>query len=135
MITIKRLDHIVLRSPAPQAMIRFYCSILGCTLEREVTDAGLYQLRAGDCLIDLVDVTGPLGQAGGDKPTATENNLDHFCLQVNGAELSDVRHWLEQQGINTGPVETRYGAQGFGDSIYLQDPDGNHLELRLDSKA
>ena len=29
-----------------------------------------------------------------------------------------------------GTFERRYGAQGFGNSIYMTDPDGNTVELR-----
>ena len=65
MIRILHIDHLVLRVRDVRAMLRFYTEVLGCTLERVQEELGLYQVRAGACLIDLVTVDGKLGQAGG----------------------------------------------------------------------
>ncbi len=60
------IDHIVLRSERYRDLIDFYCNVIGCTLERETAaEFGLTQLRAGNALIDIVDVNGELGKAGG----------------------------------------------------------------------
>ena len=59
------LDHVVLRVSDAERMIRFYCDVLGCTVERQVDSLGLFQLRAGRSLIDLVSVDGEIGRAGG----------------------------------------------------------------------
>jgi len=56
MIRIACIDHLVLRVADAEAMIDFYVGVLGCTLERAQQSIGLYQLRAGSCLIDLVPV-------------------------------------------------------------------------------
>ena len=65
-INITRIDHVVIRVRNLDAMIDFYCDVLGCRLERGPGEAGLAQLRAGESLIDLVDAAGSLGrQAGG----------------------------------------------------------------------
>jgi len=58
MFSILSLDHVVLRVSSLARMQRFYCEVLGCTLERERADLGMVQLRAGSALIDLVDVAG-----------------------------------------------------------------------------
>ena len=68
MFQIRHLDHIVLRVTDLQAMMRFYIDVLGCSVEREQTQIGLYQLRAGTALIDLVPVDGELGRKGGPPP-------------------------------------------------------------------
>ena len=70
MLSIRQLDHVVLRVSDLRAMKRFYCEVLGCTVEREREELGLYQLRAGAALIDLVPVDGPLGRKGGAAPGA-----------------------------------------------------------------
>jgi catechol-2,3-dioxygenase len=112
-------------------MQHFYCTVLGCTIERELSpDLGLVQLRAGTALIDLVAVDSELGRIGGGPPTRSENNMDHFCLQINLLPEEAIIHYLASHGISAGPFEQRYGAQGFGNSIYLQDPEGNTVELR-----
>ncbi len=51
MFCIIQLDHVVLRVSDLQLMLDFYQRVLGCTLERQETDLGLYQLRAGSSLI------------------------------------------------------------------------------------
>lgn len=68
--TLQRLDHVVLRVRDVAAMQRFYCDVLGCTVEKRQEAVGLLQLRAGDSLIDLVDVEGKLGRMGGVAPGA-----------------------------------------------------------------
>lgn len=54
MIHIKGLDHVVIRVQNIEAMIKFYCDVLGCVVERRSSpELGLVQLRAGNSLIDL----------------------------------------------------------------------------------
>jgi len=131
MIQIRKIDHLVLRSTHIEEMIRFYRDVLGCKLERALTpDKGLVQLRAGDGLIDLVAVDSELGRAGGGPPGRTANNLDHFCLELERISEVELREWLETHGVVCGHFETRYGATGFGPSVYISDPEGNTVELR-----
>ena len=121
----------VLRTENVEEMVRFYSEIFRCPVERTLPpDTGLTQLRAGHALIDIVSVDSELGQTGGGPPSATENNLDHFCLQLEEISEEELRGWLETNGVEAGNFETRYGAQGFGPSIYISDPDGNTIELR-----
>jgi extradiol dioxygenase family protein len=32
--------------------------------------------------------------------------------------------------VDAGPIESRFGAEGEGPSIYLHDPEGNMIELK-----
>ena len=130
MIHIQEIDHLVLRISDLDAMLHFYCSALGCTVERRKDDIGLIQLRAGRSLIDLVPVDGTLGQAGGAAPGKEARNLDHFCLRLDPFDEAEIRAHLEEFGIEVGDVELRYGAEGVGPSIYLTDPEGNVVELK-----
>ena len=131
MIRIRTIDHIVLRTSQPQKMIDFYCRVLGCTLERTLPkDVGLSQLRAGNSLIDIVATDSQLGRSGGPPPTESGNNLDHFCLQIEAIKEDKLLAYLSDQGVTTSDFETRYGAQGLGPSIYIQDPDKNTIELK-----
>jgi glyoxylase I family protein len=61
-ICIREIDHIVLRVIDLDRMLRFYCEVLGCTIERRQDSIGLIQLRAGRSLVDLVPVDGHLGK-------------------------------------------------------------------------
>ena len=131
MIRVRMIDHIVLRTDRVESMVRFYSKVLGCKVERTLPpETGLTQLRAGKSLIDIVAVDSQLGRAGGGPPTAKDNNLDHFCLQIESIREIDLRDWLKSQGIDSGQFEIRYGAEGFGPSVYIDDPDGNVVELR-----
>ena len=129
-IKVRGLDHIVLRCRDAAAMERFYVEVLGLTVERRQDQIGLVQLRAGAALIDLVPVDGRLGRAGGAAPGREGRNLDHFCLRVEPFEPAAIRDQLARHGCTAGPVEQRYGAEGFGPSIYVTDPEGNVVELK-----
>jgi catechol 2,3-dioxygenase-like lactoylglutathione lyase family enzyme len=130
MLKILALDHVVLRVNDAQRSLAFYCDLLGCTLERRVEEAGLIQLRAGSALIDLVPLDGPLGRAGGAPPGKEGRNMDHLCLRVEPFDEAAIRERLVGAGIDAGETARRYGAEGFGPSIYIEDPDGNVIELK-----
>jgi glyoxylase I family protein len=130
MFRIREIDHLVLRVSDLDKMLRFYCSALGCTIERRQDAIGLVQLRAGRSLLDLVPVDGKLGRAGGAAPGPSGWNLDHFCFRVEPFDEAAIRSRLQEHGVSAGPVETRYGAEGEGPSMYLTDPEGNIVELK-----
>lgn len=127
---IKGLDHIVLRVRDREAMLRFYCGVLGCTLEREQAEIGLFQVRAGRSLIDLVPVDGKLGRMGGAAPGKEGRNLDHFCITLDGYDEAKIRAHLSVHGVEIGEAGSRYGAEGEGPSLYISDPEGNIVELK-----
>jgi catechol 2,3-dioxygenase-like lactoylglutathione lyase family enzyme len=130
MLTIKQLDHLVLRVTDLKAMMNFYTEVIGCPVEKIQDNLGLYQLRAGSSLIDLVPIDGPLGQKGGAAPGKEARNLDHFCLQVDPFDGDQIIAHLRAHGFDPAPVASRYGAKGQGPSIYVTDPEGNTLELK-----
>ena len=130
MIQVRDIDHIVLRVVDLDAMLRFYCDALGCTVARRQDAIGLVQLQAGRSMIDLVPVSGKLGAAGGAAPGIEGRNVDHFCLRVEPFDEAAIRAHLAAHGIETGPTESRFGAEGAGPSIYLRDPQGNVVELK-----
>jgi catechol 2,3-dioxygenase-like lactoylglutathione lyase family enzyme len=131
MIELSGLDHVVFRTTKLPEMLHFYCEVLGCTQERALSDEqGLTQLRAGDSLIDLVTVESELGKAGGKPPSQDGRNVDHVCLRVRPAPESDLIVWLDHHEVPHSGFQKRYGADGFGRSIYVNDPEGNVIELR-----
>jgi glyoxylase I family protein len=131
MLQVLAIDHIVLRTTKLDEMIKFYREVLGCTIERETPkNTGLTQLRAGNALIDLVAVNSKLGAMGGGAPTKTERNVDHFCLQIKPVSEREIINHLENNDVEIGEFTSRYGAQGFGNSIYIVDPEHNVVELR-----
>ena len=130
MIRIRDIDHVVLRVADLERMLGFYRDVLGCAVEVARDDIGLYQLRAGRSMIDLVPVSGKLGRSGGAAAGPEGRNMDHFCLRVEPFDGDAIRAFLAARGIESGPVERRVGAEGDGPSIYLTDPEGNVVELK-----
>ncbi len=127
---LREIDHVVLRVASLQRSLDFYVGILGCTLERHQEAIGLMQLRAGRSLIDLVPLDGKLGRAGGAAPGAEGRNVDHVCLRVEPFDGATIIAHLGASGALAGPIEKRFGAEGQGPSIYVNDPDGNVIELK-----
>ena len=129
-ISITAIDHVVIRCNDVEKMKAFYQNVLGCSLERENTEIGLWQLRAGSSLIDLVSVNGTLGQQGGAGPESEGHNMDHLCVRVAEFNEDSINAWLTRHGVEPGEVVSRYGAEGQGPSMYLDDPEGNMVELK-----
>ncbi|MFJ8943572.1 VOC family protein [Streptomyces sp. NPDC102395] len=117
-------DHLVLNVADVERSLAFYTGPLG--LEPVRVDewrggkAPFPSVRVSPTtIIDLVQA--PAGQAEG-------SNVDHICLVVEPLDWQDVI----DSGVFTvldGPGE-RFGARGTAISLYVQDPDGNTVELR-----
>ena len=129
-LNIKQVDHLVLRAVDVEAMMAFYVDVIGCSVEKTRKDAGLYQLRAGSSLIDLILVDERPGKIDGVMLGKEARNLDHFCLSIDPFNTDEVIRYLKSKGIDPGKVESRYGAEGDGPSIYITDPEGNVVELK-----
>ncbi len=129
-VQVLGLDHVVLRVADIDASLRWYEQVFGSTVERQMRDFGLYQLRIGQSLIDLVPVRSRAGRRGGGAPGKTKRNMDHFAVQLAEFDARKIRAFLRRRGIEPGEVARRYGAQGHGPSMYLTDPDGNVVELK-----
>ena len=129
MITIRDIDHVVLRVVDLDMVARFYIDVLGARFEKHQEAVGLYQLRIGNALIDLVPVGGKLGRMGGAAPGAEGRNVDHICFRVLPWDGEAILAELRGHGIEA-EIVSRYGAEGDGPSIYLSDPEGNNLELK-----
>ena len=124
---LQGIDHIVLRVRELQRSLAFYCDLLGCTVERQQPELGLTQLRAGRSLLDLVTLDGPLG-AG--EPPGAGHNLEHFCLTIAPFDEAALIAWFAARGVAVREPALRYGAEGEGRSFYVEDPDGNRVELK-----
>jgi len=128
--TMAGIDHVVLRVSDLRTMLDFYHDVLGCSDERSQAKIGLFQLRAGRSLIDLVTIDGRLGRAGGAAPGREGRNLDHFALAIHPFDESAIRAHLARQGVEIEQSGPRYGADGEGPSLYFRDPEGNLIELK-----
>ncbi|QDP01584.1 VOC family protein [Thalassotalea sp. PS06] len=130
MLTPQHIDHIVLNAQqSPQEMLNFYCQVLGCVVERQEPEFHLTQLRAGFSIIDLL--TGPDSKNQVKEPNGNASrNVDHFCLTVNETIDDQLLTWFADHGVECSDIHDNYGAQGFGESVYIKDPLGNTIEIK-----
>jgi len=114
------IDHTVLRARDPERLIRFYCEVLGCTVAKRNERINLVHLAAGRSQIDVIPETEP----------RSGKNMDHFCLRIEPFDGPALVAHLKQHGVDATEPVTRFGAEGDGPSLYLQDPEGNTVELK-----
>ena len=122
------IDHVVLLVEGMDEVTRFYTEVLGCSVDNDLPQYGMRQLRAGAALIDLVDISSPEGSwarpeiAGG-------RNVDHVALGLRPADPEAVRRHLTENGVAIVEEGDRVGALGDTLSFYVMDPSGNQIEL------
>ena len=120
-VRVAGLDHVVLRVADIDRAIAFYGDVLGLPVERRLPEIGLVQLRAGTAMIDLVPRSEDEDEG---------RNMDHFAVRIERMDVPAIQAHLKRHGIDPGEVRRRYGAEGYGSSIYVTDPDGNTVELK-----
>ena len=118
----ERLDHLVLRTRDVNRLVKFY-SGLGARVVREVESINLVQLAAGQSMIDIVGA-----EVGED---ADSRNLDHFALRIAPFDRESILEFCAAAGIPAeAPDFLLLGADGYGPAVYIEDPDGNRVELK-----
>ena len=128
MSRITALDHIVLKSPDVERSLRFYADTLGLEALR-VDDWRKGEVRfpslriAADTIIDLFPSDDTMAPGEGQQ-------LDHFCLVVEPGGLDDLVEKVTKFGLEPGPKQSRWGAHGRGESVYVKGPEDVTVELR-----
>lgn len=129
---IATIDHVVIRVRDMGPMLAFYRDVLGCALIKHNEKVGLYHLRAGDAMIDLL-------QVGGMRPPANRKtdsqNMDHVALRLARFDADQLTSYFAGHGIDIGDPMQRFGAAGDGLSVYLHDPEGNQIELKAPAQG
>lgn len=127
---IKEPDHVAYSVRNIEMMVQFYHEVLGMPLEKEADyRAGKFpfmSVRAGSILIDLIPAKDLSGEEG-------RQRVNHICLRVeDGTDLEEVKKYLVENNVKiTGTAKNNFGAFGNGPSIYIDDPEGNSVELKL----
>lgn len=129
MFKIKGIDHIVLITSDVKAMVHFYCDILGCSIERVQEEIQLTQLRAGQSIIDIV-----YKNSHPTNKTEITLNMEHFCLRIEPFHYEELKKYFKKHGVDLKRYGDRFGAEGYGPSFYLNDPEGNEVELSGDDE-
>ncbi|MFM7427663.1 MAG: VOC family protein [Elainella sp.] len=118
-----RLDHCVIHVSDWERSNRFYQTVLGAEL---IPRPQGWAYRFGETQLNL---HGPGVEAMPVAQLPVQPGGSDLCFVYPGS-VAEAQAHLEQHGvtIELGPVE-RFGAQGFGMSLYFRDPDGSLLEL------
>src|ERR1700743_3407440 len=87
--TLRALDHVVLRIADLDRSLAFYRDMLGCTVEVEQKQIGLY----------LVPRDGMRAKLGGAGPHAEGRNVDHFAIRITPFDENAIRAYLAAHDV------------------------------------
>ena len=123
------LDHLVLNVKDIDKSLEFYGNILGMEVLR------LEEFRSGQVGFPSVRFSPQIILDLFPSPDITVDpkarNLNHYCLVVEPLDLEQLGKDMEAKEIHVERLSTsRWGAQGKGASLYIQDPDGNTVEIK-----
>ena len=128
-LVLEGIDHLLLLVSGMSKTLAFYRDVLGCSIENELPEFAMVQLRAGAALIDLVDVDVREGQWARPE-VAGGRNLNHVCIAVAQYDERELRRHLAAHGATIIEEGVHGGARGDSLSIYVRDPSGNTIELK-----
>jgi glyoxylase I family protein len=117
------IDHVVLYVRDQEESRKFYCDMLGCTVDAVNEKAKIVHLRFGEQQIDIVPGNGPADERA-------KQGIDHLCLSIRCDDIQALAAHLKARGIDATEIMTRLGAYGIGPSLYIHDPDGFKVELK-----
>ncbi len=133
-VPIKGLDHVVLLVGDMQRATAFYTEVIGCSIDNDLPQYGMRQLRAGAHLIDLVDIS--IEEGNWARPEiAGGRNVDHIALGLGPGDPEAMRAHLAAHNVEIEEEGDRIGAEGDTLSFYIRDPDGNSVELSFPPKT
>jgi catechol 2,3-dioxygenase-like lactoylglutathione lyase family enzyme len=116
---IERIDHLNITVADIDRSIEFYERVLGMRTER--MGEGRAALLFGQQKIHL-DLAGATAMAGDKRMPA------HICF-VTDTPIPEVTAHLEQCGVPVRMQGPRAGAIGTLQSVYIDDPDQNSIEI------
>ena len=127
------IDHVALRVTDIESALEFYVDTLGM----EVRDSERYEngevpfvaVVAGGRHVHLVPTEDEEIDVGG----------EHVCFLLRsserdtGDEIDTLIERIENAGyeVEDGEPYDRYGAYGYDPAVYVRDPDGRRVELKL----
>ena len=51
-------------------------------------------------------------------------------MKIHPFDENKIRDYLFSKGLKVSDIATRFGAEGSGPSVYVEDPEGNSIELK-----
>jgi catechol 2,3-dioxygenase-like lactoylglutathione lyase family enzyme len=117
---MERIDHLNITVADIDRSMAFYKKVLG--MEAETIAEGRAALLFGQQKIHLDAAGGPMSMAGDKRMPA------HICF-VTEAPVSEITAHLDECGVPVRMQGPRAGAIGTIQSVYIDDPDGNSIEI------
>jgi catechol 2,3-dioxygenase len=122
---IKSLGHVVVRVKNIQESESFYHDVLGLPVCAHYQQDGLNMafFTLGNHHDFAISESPELGNE-------SASGLDHVAFKIGDSieDLVDAKRWMEEHGIDVMPID-----HNVTKSIYISDPDGNGIELYIDS--
>lgn len=127
MSKVRGLGEIALRVADLDAMQAFYENVIGLELIRRFETSAFFRIAPGfgghTQILALFDRKGQSGYAG---LSAAQTTLDHLAFTIAQADYEAERGRLEALGLE---VTTAKHAWVHWRSLYVNDPEGNQVEL------
>ncbi len=117
---IERIDHLNLTVADIERSIEFYNRVLG--MKTESMGEGRAALYFGQQKIHLDAAKGPMAMSGEKRMPA------HICF-VTETPMSEITAHLDHCGVPVRMQGPRAGAIGTIQSVYIDDPDHNSIEI------
>src|SRR5580704_13265556 len=117
---IDRIDHLNITVADIPRSVEFYRRVLG--MKTETMGEGRAALLFGEQKIHLDLAGGPMAMAGDKRMPA------HICF-ITKSPLSEIKAHLETCGVPVRMEGPRAGAIGTIQSVYIDDPDQNSIEI------
>jgi catechol 2,3-dioxygenase-like lactoylglutathione lyase family enzyme len=125
--SVRGLGQIALRVNNLEAMLKFYREVVGLPLMTRVPNGAFFRIAEGygghTQVLALFDRSSNPGYRGTDAGTST---IDHIAFEIPLADFADEKARLEALGLR---VETAEHAWVHWRSLYVNDPEGNQVEL------
>lgn len=127
MPAVTSLDHLVLTVADVDRSIAFYTRILGMTAEafQPADGSTRWALKFGDQKINLHPAAGPFAPHA---KTPTAGSADLCFLSETQLSVWHAHFDKDEIKVLEGPI-ARTGATGPIVSLYINDPDGNLIEV------
>ncbi len=124
MVKARKLGHVVMNVSDLDASLDFYIKVTGAEVVSDIRDSKIAFLSLGEQHHDIALVQ----RATGAPPDPTQPGLVHMAWQLGDfAELQSAHKELTKAGIALEPIQ-----HNITNSLYMQDPDGNSVELYCD---
>jgi len=117
------LGHVHLIVADLDRAISFYTALLDLTVTERLANYAF--LSFGDHHHDLA-----LQERAEAESSVADSRLYHVAFELDSAAaLGDAARWLNDEGIAVDPVD-----HGISKALYFDDPDGNGVELYVDTR-